>query len=111
MQGNVGDLAGNLSEFLTPEALRFYKGPVGVPVGPVYSRTLPFASVLYLRKPDYPIGVEFLKFNGAYGNPWMMNMKLGRLLHLNFDLALLKFQGGYDLLGLFQFRFNQFPKY
>jgi hypothetical protein len=36
-------------------------------------------------------------------------MKLGRFLHLNFDLAYLKFDGGYELLGLFQFRYNQFP--
>ena len=28
----------------------------------------------------------------------------------NFDLAVLKYQGGYDVLGLFQFRYNHFPK-
>jgi hypothetical protein len=107
MQGNIGDLVANLSEFLTPEALRFYNhAPVGTYVT---SRTVPFASVLYLRGPDYPIGVEVMKFNGSPANPILINLKLGRLLRLNFDLALLKFQGGYDLLGLFQFRFNQFP--
>lgn len=108
MQGSIGDLVGSLSEFLSPEALQFYNHePRGTIVT---SRSVPFGSVFYLLKPDFPVGFEVMKFNGSPANPWMVNFKLGRLLHLNFDLALLKFQGGYDLLGLFQFRFNQFPK-
>lgn len=107
MQGNIGDLVASLSEFLTPEALRFYaKNPAGTEV---HSRTVPFASVFYLIKPDYPIGVEFMKFNGAVANPYMLNFKIGRFLKLNFDVAYLKFQNGYELLGLFQFRYNHFP--
>ena len=108
MQGNIGDLVGSLSEFLTPEALRFYNHE---PLGTIItSRSVPFASVFYLRKPDYPIGFEVMKFNGSPDSPILINFKLGRFLRLNFDLALLKFKGGYDLLGLFQFRFNQFPR-
>ncbi len=110
MQGNFGDLPTNLSEFLTPEALRFYKGPASVPVADVTSRTMPFGSVFYMLKPDYPVGVEYIKFNGAFGKPTLIDFKLGRLLHLNFDVALLKFDGGYDVLGLFQFRYNHFPR-
>jgi hypothetical protein len=110
MQGNMGDLPGNLSEFLAPPALQFYKQSSGfTPVDFVRSRTVPFGSVLYMVKPDYPIGVEVMKFDGANTNPLLVNFKLGRFLHLNFDLAYLKFQGGYDVLGLFQFRYNQFP--
>jgi hypothetical protein len=108
MQGNIGDLVGSMSEFLTPEALRFYNHePNGTIVS---SRSVPFGSVFYLLKPDYPIGFEVMKFNGSPESPILINMKLGRFLRLNFDLALLKFRGGYDLLGLFQFRFNQFPR-
>lgn len=110
MQGNFGDLAGNLSEYLSPPALEFYKQTTNfTPVGFVQSRTVPFGSAFYMVKPDYPIGFEVMKFDGAYSNPWLFDFKLGRLLHLNFDLAYLKFDGGYDLLGLFQFRYNQFP--
>ncbi|MFI5349734.1 MAG: hypothetical protein ACHQ2Z_09330 [Elusimicrobiota bacterium] len=110
MQGNFGNLAGNLSEYLAPPALEFYKQTSNFsPVGFVQSNTVPFGSMFYMLKPDYPIGFEIMKFNGAYANPMLINFKLGRFLHLNFDLALLKFQGGYDLLGLFQFRYNQFP--
>lgn len=110
MQGNFGDLAGNLSEYLSPAALQFYKQSSGfAPVGSVSSRTVPFASVFYMPKPDYPIGLEIMKFDGAYGHPMLIDLKIGRLFKLNFDVALLKFDGGYDLLGLFQFRYNQFP--
>lgn len=107
MQGNMGDLAAELTEFLRPEALRFYAGRPGTEV---HSRTIPFGSVLYLMKPDFPIGVEFMKFNGAPLNPYLVNFKLGRFLKLNFDLALIKYQGGYDILGVFQFRYNHFPR-
>ncbi len=108
MQGTIGNLAANLSEFLTPEAMKFYlRDNTGTQV---VSRTVPFASVFYLIKPDFPIGVEVMKFNGAARKPMLINFKLGRFLKMNFDLALLKYQGGYDLLGVFQFRYNHFPK-
>lgn len=107
LQGTMGDIAGQLSEFLTPEALRFYNNAA---VGTrVMSRTVPFASVFILPKPAYPLGLEFLKFNGSPMNPWLVNFKLGYFLKLNFDVSLLKYQGGYDILGVLQFRYNQFP--
>ena len=110
MQGNFGDLAGNLTEYLSPQALQFYKQSSGfTPVGSASARSVPFGSMFYMLKPDYPVGFEVMKFDGAYGNPMLIDFKLGRLLHLNFDLAYLKFDGGYDLLGVFQFRYNQFP--
>lgn len=108
MQGTIGNLAANMSEFLTPEALKFYtRDNTGTQV---ISRTVPFASAFYLIKPDYPIGIEVMKFNGAARKPMLINFKIGRFLKMNFDLALLKYQGGYDLLGFFQFRYNHFPK-
>jgi hypothetical protein len=107
MEGTIGDLAENLSEYLTNEELYLYKGAPQNTVAE--TRTVPFVSAFYLLKPDYPIGFEIMKFNGAAGNPMLINMKIGRLLKLNFDLGLLTFSGGYDLLGLVQFRFNQFP--
>ena len=108
MAGTIGELPANMSEFLTPEALKFYNRDTAGTV--VTSRTVPFASLFYLIKPDYPIGFEIMKFNGAARKPILINMRVGRFLKLNFDLAILKYQGGYDLLGLFQFRYNHFPK-
>lgn len=108
MQGNFGEIASYFSEYLTPEALRFYgRHPVGTTV---FSRTMPFASALYLIKPDFPIGVEYLKFNGAHASPYMVNFKIGRFLKMNFDIAYVKYRRGYDVLGLFQFRYNHFPR-
>ncbi|NNN05653.1 MAG: hypothetical protein HKL90_07110 [Elusimicrobia bacterium] len=107
MEGTIGDLAENLTEFLTPQDMQFYKN---APAGTMsQTRTVPFMSMFYLVKPDYPIGFEVMKFSGASGSPTLINMKIGRALKLNFDLGLLTFQGGYDLLGLIQFRFNEFP--
>lgn len=112
MQGNFGDLPGNLSVNLSPQALQFYKQSANFyPVGAVQGNTIPFGSLFYMLKPDFPIGFEVLKFDGAYGDPMLIDFKLGRLLHLNFDLSLLRYQGGYDLLGLIQFRYNQFPSH
>jgi len=107
MEGNVGNLAANLSEFLSPAALQFYNNePMGTTVA---SRTLPFFNMFYMLKPDYPIGFEVIKYNGSPANPMLIDLKVGRFLKLNFDLAYLKFTGGYDLLGIIAFRFNEFP--
>ncbi|MDD5655707.1 MAG: hypothetical protein PHF00_00435 [Elusimicrobia bacterium] len=107
MQGTMGDLVASLSEFLTPEALRFYASRPGQSVK---SRTVPYASLMFLPRREFPLAVEFMKFNGAPLNPWLMNFKIGYFLKLNFDVALLKYQGGYDVLGVLQFRYNYFPQ-
>lgn len=108
MTGNEGDAVAQFSEFLTPDALRFFANH---PNQTFVSRAQPFGSIMLLPKPQYPLAVEFIKFNGAPLNPILINFKIGYFLHLNFDVGFLKFQGGYDLLGLLQFRFNQFPRY
>jgi len=71
---------------------------------------VPFASVLFVPKPAYPLGVEVMKFNGSPLNPWLINFKVGYFIKLNFDIAYLKYQGGYDVLGVLQFRYNHFPQ-
>lgn len=105
MGGNAGNLVSNLTEFLSPTSLTF-DGHLNQTAN---SYSVVFASVFWLPKPAYPLGVELFKPNGMPLNPWLLNFKLGYFLHFNFDLAYLKFQGGYDLLGDFQFRFNFFP--
>ena len=115
MQGSIGNLPANLSEFLTPEALKYYRnganGLQGDNSGTIIkSQTVPFASLLFVPKPAYPLGVEVMKFNGAPMNPWLINFKIGYFVKLNFDIAYLKYQGGYDVLGVLQFRYNYFPQ-
>ena len=107
MQGNMGNAVAQMSEFLTPDALNFLAGQPGQTVR---SNTVPFVSLFGLPRKSQPLGVEIMKFDGAALRPWLINFKVGYFLHMNFDVAFLKFQGGYDLLGLLQFRFSQFPR-
>ncbi|MBI5881907.1 MAG: hypothetical protein HZB91_02235 [Elusimicrobia bacterium] len=107
MMGSTGDIPAQLTEYLTPQALEFYAGRRS---DRAWSRSMPFASILYLPKPAYPLGVEIIRFNGAALNPVLVNFKLGYFLKLNFDVSYLKFNGGYDVLGTFQFRYNHFPR-
>lgn len=107
MEGNIGNAVANLSEFMTPQGLEFYAGRKGDQVS---SHSIPFASLLYLPNPEHPLAVEIMKFNGASLNPMLINFKLGYFFHLNFDVSYLKFNGGYDVLGTFQYRYNHFPK-
>lgn len=108
MQGNMGSFISGLSEFLSPQGLEFYAGQRGQVTR---SESVPFASLLFLPKPDRPLGIEIMKFNGSALNPLLINFKLGYFLKLNFDLAYLKFNGGYDILGTIQFRYNYFPSH
>lgn len=105
-QGDAGDRFALLTEFLSPEFLHF--GPH--PNGTAQSRSTLFGSVMYLHKPHLPLAVEFIKPNGMFLSPYLINLKIGTFLKLNFDLAYLKFNGGWDLLGLFQFRYTYFPR-
>ncbi|MBI4423243.1 MAG: hypothetical protein HY554_05930 [Elusimicrobia bacterium] len=105
MQGNSGDSIGLLTEFLSPQALLFN----GHREQEAKSKSILFASLLTLPKPAYPLAVEILKPNGMALQPYLLNFKLGYFLKLNFDVAYLKFNGGWDLLGMFQFRYNYFP--
>jgi len=114
MQGNAGDQTASLTEFLSPTALRLgghSGGGLGSTEGQVASsKSVFFGSLLLLPKPAYPLAVEFIKPNGMPLQPFLINFKLGYFLKLNFDIAYLKFAGGWDLLGMFQFRFNYFPR-
>ena len=106
MQGNFGDLAANLTEFLSPESFTFN----GEPGRTAQSKSVLFANILILPRKEYPLAVEFLKPEGMARGPFLLNFKIGYFLHLNFDLSYLRYQGGYDLLGVFQFRTNYFPR-
>lgn len=105
-QGDAGDRFALLTEFLSPQFLHFGPHPNGI----AQSRSTLFASVMYLPKPHLPLAVEFIKPNGMFLNPYLINLKIGSFLKLNFDVAILKFDGGWDALGLFQFRYTAFPR-
>ncbi|MEE8425431.1 MAG: hypothetical protein V3S11_06360 [Elusimicrobiota bacterium] len=105
--GNAGDRIGELTEFLNPDSLFFLSGKAREKPK---SNSVLFGSLMYLPKPNLPLAIEFLKPNGMVLNPILINLKVGYFLKLNFDLAYLKFDGGWDLLGMFQFRYTHFPR-
>lgn len=106
--GNAAERFALLTEFLSPQALQFNLG------GPnpiqAKSKDTVFASVMFLPKPSYPLAVEVIRPNGMPLKPMLFNFKLGYFLKLNFDISYLTFQGGWDLLGQFQFRYTHFPR-
>ncbi|MBU2530595.1 MAG: hypothetical protein KKD35_06100 [Elusimicrobia bacterium] len=95
-----------LSEFLSEEAMNLNG----------YSSFTPPSGMLFTSLAWMPkaggsyIGVEMLVPHGAPQNPKLFNLHLGTLLKLNFELSYLTFDGGYDLMGMFQFRYSYFPR-
>ena len=105
-RGNGAERIAMLSEFLNEDALKF----IGHPNQQAKSKDLVFASLLLLPTPTQPLAVEFVKPNGMALSPWLINFKLGYFLKLNFDISYLRFNGGWDMLGTFQFRYTHFPR-
>lgn len=103
--GDMPKVIYSLSEFLSKEALSLNGHTnVSIPSGML------FGGFMWLPKKDSPIGVEFMLPQGAPQSPKLINLHLGTLLKLNFELSYLSFKGGWDLLGMFQFRYNYLPK-
>jgi len=103
--GDMPKVVYSLSEFLSKEALSLNNRPNAIiPTGML------FGGFLWMPKKDSPIGVEFMIPQGAPQSPKLFNLHLGTLLKLNFELSYLTFKGGWDLMGMFQFRYNYLPK-
>lgn len=107
--GDMPKVVYGLSEFLSREAInltnnRSTTDPLHVPTGML------FGGVMWLPRGDAPISLEFMVPQGAPSSPKLVNLHLGTLLHLNFELSYLTFKGGWDLMGMFQFRYNYLPK-
>jgi hypothetical protein len=99
----------SLSEFLSRESInqsnnRSLTDEVNIPTGML------FGGLMWLPKKDSPIGLEIMVPQGAPQKPVLYNLHLGTLLKLNFEISYLTFKGGWDLLGMFQFRYNYLPK-
>lgn len=107
--GDMPKVIYDLSEFLSREAInlsnnRTTTDAVNIPTGML------FAGVIWMPKKDSPIGLEVMMPQGAPQSPVLYNLHLGTMLHLNFELSYLTFDGGWDLMGMFQFRYNYLPK-
>lgn len=107
--GDMPKVIYSMSEFLSNEAINLGNGrpataPVRIPSGML------FGGILWLPKPDSPIGLEIMAPQGAPQSPVLYNLHLGQLLKLNFELSYLTFKNGWDLMGMFQFRYNYLPR-
>lgn len=107
--GDMPKVIYDLSEFLSREAINLANNrnttdSINIPTGML------FGGVLWLPRKDSPIGLEVMIPQGAPQGPKLFNLHLGTLLKLNFELSYLTFKGGWDLMGMFQFRFNYLPK-
>lgn len=104
--GDYPKIVYQLSEFLSTEAMDLNGHPsFTAPSG------LLFTGLAWMPKPGGSyIGVEMIVPQGATQNPKLFNFHLGTLLKLNFEISYLTFDGGYDLMGMFQFRYSYFPR-
>lgn len=106
MEGTIGNIFPLLSEFLTDEAISLS----GHPGQTANSRSIMYGGMLFLITPSFPMGFEIIVPQGAALNPKLVNLHLGSLLKMNFELSYLSFDGGWDALGMIQFRYTFFPK-
>ena len=106
MEGTIPNMIPSLSEFLTDAAMTL-NGQGGQSAT---SRSMAFGGIIWLPRPDRPLGLEIMVPQGAPGHPKLFNLHLGTLLKMNFELSYLNYDGGWDLLGMFQFRYNYYPK-
>ncbi len=107
--GDMPKVIYSLSEFTSKEAInlgnnRSSTDPVAMPTGML------FGGFMWLPKPDSPIGLEVMIPQGGPQSPKLFNLHLGTLLKLNFELSYLTFKNGWDLMGMFQFRYNYLPR-
>jgi len=105
--GDMPKIMYQLSEFLSKEAIHFTDPRVTDFATPV---NMIFGGIMWLPKPNSPLGVEVMIPQGAQQNPKLFNFHLGTLLKMNFEVSYLTFRGGWDVLGMFQFRYGYFPK-
>ncbi|MDP2866678.1 MAG: hypothetical protein Q8O90_10590, partial [Elusimicrobiota bacterium] len=107
--GDMPKVIYSLSEFLSKGAInrsnnRSESAELQIPTGML------FGGLMWLPKKDSPVGLEVMIPQGAPQSPRLYNLHLGTLLKLNFEISYLTFKGGWDLMGMFQFRYNYLPK-
>lgn len=104
-EGDFSKKIYHLSEFLSDEAMSLN----GI-ASPDKSNPALFGGMTWMLRKDYPVGFEVIIPQGAPMRPKLFNFQLGTLLKFNFQVSYLTYDGGWDLLGMFQFRYSHYPK-
>jgi len=105
--GDFPKLIYQTSEFLSDKAINLTKcttGKISMPQSTLYS------GFIWLFKEKNPISAEIIIPQGAVLSPKLINLQLGNLLKLNFQISYLTYKGGWEYLGMFNFRYTHFPK-
>ena len=108
--GDMPKIIYGLSEFLSKEAINKSRGSADITADVQIPTGMLFGGFMWLPRKDSPIGLEVMLPQGAPQSPKLFNLHLGTLLKLNFEMSYLTFKGGWDLMGMFQFRYNYLPK-
>ncbi|MEF3280053.1 MAG: hypothetical protein K6357_03710 [Elusimicrobiota bacterium] len=93
------------SEFLSDKAIELTLNH-----HPYISKSTLFFGMMYIAKNKNILGIEAIVPQGSSMSPKLINLQLGTLLKLNFQISYLKYNGGYEYLGTFNFRYSFFPR-
>ncbi|MCX7641725.1 MAG: hypothetical protein N2Z20_03730 [Elusimicrobiales bacterium] len=74
------------------------------------SDTSIFMNLFYILKEKNIIGFEIIIPQGSTFSPKLINFQLANFLKLNFQLSYLSYNGGDELLGMFNFRYTFYPR-
>lgn len=105
--GDMPKVIYQMSEFLSESALKLegYNSP-----RQKISQTAFYTGFIWLFREKNPIELEIIIPQGGPLSPKLMNLQLGTLLKLNFQISYLTYKGGWEYLGLFNFRYSYFPR-
>jgi hypothetical protein len=105
MDGDFSKFIYQTSDFLSNQGI--YNTTGGMPYT---SKSTLFGGMMYLAGGKTPLGFEIIMPQGSTLSPKLINLQLGTLLKLNFQVSYLKYTGGYEYLGTFNFRYSFFPR-
>lgn len=106
--GDMPKVIYQLSEYLSENAINLTNhtsGRLDIPNSAIYG------GFIWLFKEKSPIAMEIIiPQEHSPLNPKLINLQLGTLLKLNFQISYLTYKGGWEYLGMFNFRYSYFPK-
>lgn len=105
--GDMPKVIYQMSEFLSETALKLegYNNPKAD-----IAKTAFYGGFIWMLREKNPIELEIIVPEGGPLSPKLINLQLGTLLKLNFQISYLTYKGGWEYLGLFNFRYSYFPR-
>lgn len=108
--GDMPKIIYQMSEFLSDRAINLTKNNPSATAKVILPQSTLYGGFIWLFREKMPIEAEIIIPQGAPLNPKLINLQLGTLLKLNFQISYLTYAGGWEYLGMFNFRYSHFPK-